>query len=215
MKNLSTTKVGPTLVGAHPSSEAATFDPVPLRTLPVLALRMPDAQTSRLLAALGPFLLGGGRVFCLDGGNLFNPYRLADWLRRSGTDPTPILENRLFVSRAFTCHQLAGATEMLLSPLVEQPEPPLTLLLGIEKLFLDEDIPLFERRHLFDRILSEARRLQKRGLPILVTCGENAGPPWLDALRRSAFVLPDLSSALARIQRISHGSDVAHLQHLA
>ncbi|MBI1783817.1 hypothetical protein HYR69_01615 [Candidatus Sumerlaeota bacterium] len=182
---------------------------------PLLALAIPEGRSGPLLAALGPMLLAGEKVYCLDGGNIFNPYRLALWLRQRGCAPEPILAERLFVSRAFTCHQLAGAVETLLAPLAAEADPPAALILGIEQLFLDEDIPFFERRYLFERILSSARTLRRRGLPMLITCGAKEGNYWVGRLRRSASFLTDSAQAAAGIRRIADGTDAADLQHMA
>lgn len=158
------------------------------RPAPLIALAVPGAHTGRVLAALAPALAAGRRLYCLDGGNTFNPYRLAAWARRRGGDPAALLE-RVFVSRAYTCHQLAAAVETMLDPLIEGAPggrpPPLAAILGIERLFEDEDIALFERRHLFDRILTRARRLSRGGLALMITCGAPRGE-WARRLARVA-----------------------------
>ncbi len=140
-------------------------------------------RTGELLAALGPMLAAGGRVYCLDAGNMFNPLGLARGLRSAGIDPVSVLAGQVFVSRAFTCHQLAGAVRTMLFPLLRDPCPPPALLLGVDHLFLDEDIPLFERQFLFDRILADAAELARRGMPLLITCGSELDNAWARQLK--------------------------------
>lgn len=202
------------LVPARASSRIAIAPPA-LRDHRPLALAVPPGRTGSLLAALGPALADGLALYCLDGGNAFDPLRLAAQLRRAGIPPAPILAERLFVSRAFTCHQLAGAVTQLLAPLAEQEPRPLAMILGVERLFLDEDISFFERRHLFGRILENARALARRGLPILVTCGAERADPWLAALKSHTDFLPGAAQAVAAMRRIADGPHPADLQHLA
>ena len=160
-------------------------------TPPILAVTAPASKTGRVIAALGPLLLQGRALYCLDGGNVFDPYRLALWMRAQGFDPAPALE-RIFVSRAYTCHQLVGAVEAMLSPLVEQEPTPVVALLGVDKLFHDEDLPLHERRYLFDRIVACAGDLGRRGLPFLITLTPVKANPWARRLARVTPILPDV-----------------------
>lgn len=165
---------------------------------PIIALVLPDHQTGRVISAFAPFLLRGRRLYCLDGGNVFNPYRLAVWARREGLDPQLLLE-RVFISRAYTCHQLLGAAETMLAPLIDGPEPPLVAFLGVDRLFHDEDLPQWERRYLFERLLDCTDRLHARGLPILITVTDAEPNPWARRLSRVALILPDVGRALGRI----------------
>lgn len=165
----------------------------------LLAARTEDQhEAARLIAGFGPFLLGGGRLYCLDGGNVFNPYRLAAWVRRRGVDPATALE-RVQVSRAYTCHQLLGAVEAMLPKLLEHEPPPPVLLLGVDRLFLDEDLALWERRWLFGRIIEEAERLGRRGLPMVVTLTSLEGTPWARWVTGKARILSGPGGELSRL----------------
>jgi hypothetical protein len=154
-----------------------------------------------MIQALGPWLMEGCRVYCLDGGNVFNPLPLARWLAGQGGRSGQIMEERLFVSRAYTCHQLAGAARTMLALLASEQAPPvLALITGIETLFLDEDIPLFERRYLFQRVLAEARALGERGLPVLITYASGPPNPWVEQLARSARMLKENGALLPMLR---------------
>ncbi|MCA9450691.1 MAG: hypothetical protein KC931_26445, partial [Candidatus Omnitrophica bacterium] len=88
----------------------------------------------------------------MDTGNCFDPYPLAKMARAKGLSAETVLGN-IRVSRAATCHQIVSVVEEMILPLAEEPEGKIVLVLAIDSLFMDEDIPLFERRYLFDRIL--------------------------------------------------------------
>ena len=148
----------------HPAG-ACPAPPTPPQ-LPTLALG--PGQTGRLVAALLPWLAQGRRCYCLDGGNTFDPYELSTEARAQGLDPAPLLE-RIFISRAYTCHQLLEAVATMLPPLAEHPTPPLVLILGLDRMFLTDELALEERRRVFERIVARAVRLVQRGLPLLAT----------------------------------------------
>jgi hypothetical protein len=192
----------------------------------MMALGVAHSQTDRVIAAFLPLLRAGRRLYCLDGANCFNPYRLAAAARQRGLDPEGVLE-RVFVSRAYTCHQLAEAAETMLPPLVteaagplaDESEPPLVGLLGIDRLFLDEDLPLHERRHLYGRMLERAGLMHRRGLPIFITFVSDPAGPWARALGRAAPLLPELHGDIRGAivdfrERLIHGTHTADLQHL-
>lgn len=194
---------------------------------PVLSLAMPAQRTGDLFSGLAPLLVAGVRIYCVDGGNVFNPAKLIVRLRQCGCDPMPFMQRQLFISRAFTCHQLAAATEELIGPLIDHDDPTLALILGIDRLFLDEDLPLYERRYFFSRVVEQARDFGRRGLPILITCGSDNGlrpgapNPWLAHLRARTRLADDLAGAIETMtrpraplsERNNHGPNPADLQH--
>ena len=102
----------------------------------------------------------------------------------------------MFISRAFTCYQLAAAVDALLTPLADAPARPAVLVLGIDAMFLDEDLRLHERRYLFRRILDRLQALAQRGLPILITCLPGPTSDWTRTLALRARMLPDVRRAL-------------------
>ena len=100
-------------------------------------------------------------VRVIDGGNRFDAYRLSRFLRQGGIDPTPILEC-VSISRAFTCHQVAASLAQELSP----PFP--LIVLDLLSTFQDENVPLHERRRLFEACLARLKGIAAR-TPTLVT----------------------------------------------
>ena len=125
-------------------------------------------QQGFLLGALINYLQDGGEVYCLDAGNCFDPYPLALATRARGLPSEAFLE-RVFVSRAATCHQIVSVVEEMLLPLCRSPDWKVVVVLGIDTLFTDEDIPLFERQYLFGRTLAGIVTVRSAGIGCLVT----------------------------------------------
>ena len=114
---------------------------------------------------------------------------------------------RVFVSRAYTCHQLLEATRGMLGPLAKERPAPLAMVLHVDHLFHDEDLPLHERRWLFDRIADGVAGLHRRGLPVVLTVcpagkGGKSGEEneWARRLGRVATVEADPERMLARLE---------------
>jgi len=101
----------------------------------------------------------------IDGGNHFNAYRLAKAIRAQGVDPTPILK-QVYVSRSFTCHQLAAC----LASVSTQSFP--LIVLDFLATFQDENVPLYERKRLFSACLTRLKQVAPCN-PILVTVKAN------------------------------------------
>jgi hypothetical protein len=173
--------------------------PLPRPPAPLCALRIEELETGRLIAALGPVVRRGVPLFCLDGGNAFNPYRLAVLVRREGGEPRELLD-RIYVSRAYTCHQLVASAETLLGALIAVRPRPMVAVLGIDRLFQDEDLPLWEREFLFGRMLDHVRALHRRGLTVLVTFGDEPKGRWARRLQTVARIVANPEAMLGRVE---------------
>ncbi|MCE5230519.1 hypothetical protein LLG95_13125 [bacterium] len=161
---------------ALPAGAKAVARPLLPRAVPAAAW-----PAGRMVAAMLPRLQAGHRLYCVDGGNLFNPYPLTAAARSLALDPNALLE-RILVSRAYTCHQLVAAVEELLADAARRDPDAAGAILGIDRLFLDDDIAIEERRHLYGRILDEAARLSRAGMPLLITFVGGPGSPWVKFL---------------------------------
>jgi hypothetical protein len=186
--------------GAFPSSS------------PLFALETRRNQQGLVLAAFLEYLLEGGEVYCLDAGNCFDPYPLALAARTIGRLPEEVLE-RVFVSRAATCHQVVSVVEELLLPLGREPARKVVAVLGINTLFSDEDIPLFERRYLFNRTLQGIASIRSAGIGCIVTYSPQAreqrtNPNWAVLLQRT------LQPSRLKEDSI-HGQNHSHLYPLS
>ena len=150
-----------------------------------LAISAPRFRTGRLFLRFFEYLQDGGEIYCLDTGNCFDPYPLAKMARSRGLSAETVLGN-IRVSRAATCHQIVSVVAESLNKLAEEPEGKIVLVLAIDSLFMDEDIPLFERRYLFDRILDGILQASE-SLGCLITYNrgleqERGGRVWYGAL---------------------------------
>lgn len=179
---------------------------------PVLArVQVPRSRTACVLGLLAPLVQEGHPLYCADGGNHFDPYAFGQFTRQRGQDPEPLLE-RVFVSRAFTIHQIHAVVAELLPPLVHAPPPrPLVAVLAIDNLFLEESLPQSERRFVFGDLLDQLEELNGKGLPILVTCDPpSRSSTWWAMLRqRRAFAeyawREDPESAIKPYPTYRHG----------
>jgi hypothetical protein len=95
-----------------------------------------------------------GPMNVLDGGNHFPVYRLIQLLRLRLPDPMPVA-GRVTIRRAFTCHQMTALLEA--TPAHHQP----TVLLDPLSSFYDENVPLYEARHLLETCLRHVNRLRQ------------------------------------------------------
>ena len=140
----------------------------------LLAVDVNGVGSRWVLSALGRFVGEYQPLYCVDGCNQFDPYCLANCARRRGEDPQRVLEN-VYVSRVFTCHQLAALAREELPRVAETVPRPVVAVLGVADLFYDDALPFWEREHLYRKTLDSLQRIRKRGLPLVVTFREIPG----------------------------------------
>lgn len=102
----------------------------------------------------------GLRVFVVDAANRFDPYQLAREGRKRGLRSEQVL-SRVWVARAFTCHQLVQLVQEGLPAELAGVERALVILLGPCSLFYDEQVPLPERRRLFRTMMGALARIKQ------------------------------------------------------
>ena len=112
-----------------------------------------------------------GPVMILDGGNRCNAYTLA---RAAGGRPEVL--GRIFLSRAFTCYQMAALLED--TPAGTAP----VLLLDFLSTFYDEAVSAFERRRLLEGCLVQLRRLSRAAGVAVSICPPKIASPENGAL---------------------------------
>jgi hypothetical protein len=93
----------------------------------------------------------GAPVWVVDAANRFDPYGLVREAAGRGLSPQEAL-TRVRVARAFTSHQLVRLLHETF-PAILSPGS-LVLVLGPVSLFYDEQVPLGERRRLFQELVS-------------------------------------------------------------
>ncbi|MFP3852797.1 MAG: hypothetical protein ACLFWD_00740 [Anaerolineales bacterium] len=118
------------------------------------------APTHTQLGLLTYLAAQGQSIRVFDGGNCFDGYFVARLARRLSPDPYAVLD-RIKLSRAFTCFQLAQLVEN--SP--AQPRP--LVLLNLLDTFYDESVSLREVERLLANTLTHLKRLAAVG-PVLV-----------------------------------------------
>lgn len=109
------------------------------------AAREPISTLAAQLALRGPLTI-------LDGGNCFQPYRVAQLLRQQTADVAHAAR-RLFVRRAFTCYQMLALLED--APPLKQPH----LVLDLLATFQDDHVQAQESQRLLGLCLFHLERL--------------------------------------------------------
>lgn len=111
-------------------------------------------------------LLRGEAVLFLDAANCFNPYRLVSFAHQCRRPPREFLE-RVRVSRAFTCFQLAELVER--TPAAAwRFQARRIVLTGVPDIFDDEELSPAEARKVFQRALGRLRGWPQQKLTALV-----------------------------------------------
>ena len=110
----------------------------------------------------------GLQVLVADGANAFDPYLVSKFARRKGLPPEELLK-KIWVARAFTCHQLVTLTRERLDPMVPPEAPLLISLLGPCTLFFDEDVLEQEATLLFRRMLAKIEEMSQGGISFLMS----------------------------------------------
>lgn len=116
------------------------------------------------MSRLSTYLIGqlaaqGRPITLVDASNSFDPYLIARIGRHRETDPRILLE-RIRLSRVFTCHQLVA---LLCEILPQQSQSDPLFINGPCNLFYDEQVPLKERKLLFERVARSLALLAKSG----------------------------------------------------
>jgi hypothetical protein len=152
-------------------------DPATLQVLlqPRLSLFWGASTPTRaLLACLTVLAAEGHNIQVFDGGNRFDGYFIARLARRLSSDPHAVLE-RIRLSRAFTCFQLAQLIESApgAPPHSGQDEDPHSALFVLDLLntFYDESVPLRDVERLLISTVTHLKRLAARG-PVIVGARE-------------------------------------------
>jgi len=108
------------------------------------------------------------KVLVADGANAFDPYVVTKFARKEGL-PLDELLKKIFVARAFTCHQLATLIRERLEPMILPGTSSLVILLGPCTMFFDEDVPGEEATLLFRKTLGTIQEMSQRGIFFLMS----------------------------------------------
>jgi hypothetical protein len=158
------------------SIERAKKDFFPLLDLPDLPAGKPvrrvliaGSRPEGLTVYLSAFAAARGfEVLVADGANAFDPYIVSRFARKEGFPPDELLK-KIWVARAFTCHQLATLVRERLETRASEEKASLVVLLGPCTLFSDEDVPGEEAALLFRKMLTSVRKMSQRGIFFLMS----------------------------------------------
>jgi hypothetical protein len=116
-----------------------------------------------------PVQLGGlgSNVVFIDGGNTFRLYKIARLAQLHQLNPREVLE-RIFISRAFTAHQLTSLILDKLEETVKNCNAKLVVISDIAGFFLDNDIPREEAQRVYSQIVSYLSSFARKHQIILI-----------------------------------------------
>jgi hypothetical protein len=137
------------------------MDILPALSPTTLAAIYAPGAARETISSLTAALALRGQVTVLDGGNRFQPYRVAQLLRQKTAQVDSAAKN-IFIRRAFTCYQVLALLEG--TPALRQP----CLVLDLLATFYDEHVSEREARRLLTACLRELERLC-RGAPVVVS----------------------------------------------
>ena len=140
------------------------------------------------------------RVLVADGANSFDPYLISKFARRENLSPKGLLQ-KIWVARAFTCHQLATLIRERLAPLVPPGAPSLIVVLGPCTLFFDEDVPGKEAVLLFRKTLAAVQEMSQRGVFFLLS------QPSSRLNRQRLFLLRELAGFADAVLKLKSSPD--------
>jgi hypothetical protein len=120
-------------------------------------------------------------VVFVDGGNSFRLFEVSEIAQLCGLDPAAALQ-RIFISRAFTAHQMTAIVMEKLEETVTKYNTKVVLVSDIAGLYLDRDVPTGEAKEVFVRVVDSLVKLAERHRLIIVS----TAPPHKYS-RRNAF----------------------------
>jgi len=160
--------------------------------------------------AISQWLLLGENIVLVDGANCFNPYALTRLIRGKnplipGRRESEELLEHIYVSRAFTAHQLEALVVDRLEEALETFASRIAVIYGCLNLLYDEDISWKETNQIFSRILRQINSLKEQGTFVLGTCPPVISPP----SRKSLLV--DLKSKADRVFFLRETEEGVHV----
>jgi hypothetical protein len=118
-----------------------------------------------------PCQLGGleSSVVFVDGGNTFRLYKVSYLAQLHQLDPTEVLQ-RIFISRAFTAHQMTSIILDNLEEVALKCDARLVIVSDIAGLYLDKDVQAEESREVFSQVAAYLSKFaEENGLIVIAT----------------------------------------------
>jgi hypothetical protein len=126
-----------------------------------------------------PIQLGGleTNVIFVDGGNTFRLYHISRLAQLHQLNPREVLD-RIFISRAFTAHQMVMLVMDKLNEIANGFNAKLAIISDVEGLFLDEDINDEEAKRVFSHVIAYLSKFAvENQLVIVTTCPPHHSSP--------------------------------------
>jgi len=142
----------------------------------------------------------GFDVLVADGANAFDPYIVSRFARNEGFPPDELLK-KIWIARAFTCHQLATLVRERLEARASAEKASLIVLLGPCTLFLDEDVPGEEAVLLFRKTLASVQKMSRRGIFFLMS------QSFSRVNKKRSFLLRELTGAAEAVLKLKPEAD--------
>jgi hypothetical protein len=116
-----------------------------------------------------PTQLGGldTNVAFIDGGNTFKLYRVSRLAQLHQLDPRQVLEG-IFISRAFTAHQMTSLVFEKLEETVNRLDSKLVIISDIAGLYLDKDVPAAEAKEVYNQLTTYLSKLAEEKQIIII-----------------------------------------------
>lgn len=163
---------------------------------PVRRVLIAGSRPEGLTVYLSAFAAAKGfEVLVADGANAFDPYIVSRFARKEGIPPDELLK-KIWIARAFTCHQLATLVRERLEARVPGENASLVVLLGPCALFSDEDVPGEEAALLFRKMLASVREMSRRGIFFLMS------QSFSKINRNRSFLLRELSGVAHAVLKL-------------
>lgn len=166
---------------------------IPILRPSVLLVVCATSAASETVSHLAAELALHGPLTILDGGNRFQPYRVAQLLRQKTVNVNSAAR-QIFIRRAFTCYQMLALLEG--TPSLRQPYIVLDLLAT----FYDDHVSAHEVRRLLEACLRQVERLG-RFAPVVVALApplipERAFLVEMVCARADRLLMPEISTPI-------------------
>jgi len=129
--------------------------------LPLSSLLCVRAQLPNQLGGLG------ANVIFVDGGNTFRLYQVSRIAQNHQLDPRQVLKH-IYISRAFTAHQLTSIAFERLKDTIERFNAKLVVMSDIAELYLDKDVQAEEAKGVFSQLVAYLSTFAKENKLIII-----------------------------------------------
>ena len=129
-----------------------------------------------------PSIQQGSPVVFVDGGNSFDPYLVAEFARWNRIDPKKFL-GKIYVSRAFTAHQLYSLIMERIEDFAESVRARLVAVSDIASPLFHKDVPDCEAKELFLKIVVKLSEIATKNQKLVLAIYN----PQIRSRRRAYF----------------------------